>query len=142
MRQEVVRIARAWIDVPFKHQGRSRQDGVDCLGNVIVVVHTLDLSQFDVTGYRRYPAGVGSKSIEQVCREQMQQKDPVDMQPGDIGLFLIDKRPRHMCIFADYAHGGMSMIHSYEPAGKVVEHALDSRWLTLLCGVYQLPGVD
>ena len=37
---EVVREARTWVGVPFRHQGRSRS-GVDCGGIIVVVLREL-----------------------------------------------------------------------------------------------------
>lgn len=140
-RSEVVAAARAWKDVPFQHQGRS-SSGIDCAGLVVKVAQTLGLSSFDASGYRRLPAGIGTERIEDVCRREMRQIDPANVAPGDVGLFVIGKRPRHLAIFGDYYCGGLSIIHAYEPVNKVVETNFDGIWRSLLFEVYALPGID
>lgn len=139
-RAAIVAAARAWLDVPFQHQGRSRA-GIDCGGLAIRVAHDLGLSSFDISGYRRLPAGVAGETIEQVCRREMSQVDPAALAPGDVALFLIGKRPRHLAVVGDYYAGGLSIIHAYEPAGRVVENRFDAAWRALLFETYSLPGV-
>src|SRR5687767_7481722 len=39
---EVIGVARNWLGVPYRHQGRSRL-GVDCIGLAVVVARELDL---------------------------------------------------------------------------------------------------
>lgn len=139
-RAAVVAAARELRDVPFKHQGRTLA-GLDCAGVVVYVAHLFGLSSFDATGYRRLPGAVGAERLEDVCRREMRQIDPATAAAGDVALFLIGKRPRHLAILGDYALGGLSMIHAYEPAGKVAETAFDLHWRHLLFETYALPGV-
>lgn len=140
-RGQVVAAARGWLGVPFAHQGRSR-DGVDCAGLAVRIAHELALSAFDATGYRRLPAGVGGEKIEDICRREMRPVDPGLLEPGDVALFLIGRRPRHLAVVGDYFAGGLSIIHAYEPAGRVVENRFDGLWKLQLFEAYALPGVD
>lgn len=139
-REQVVAEARAWKDVPFQHQGRSRA-GIDCAGLVIKTAHALGLSSFDASGYRKLPAGVGEEKIEDVCRREMRQIDPATAKPGDVALFLIGRRPRHLAIVGDYQAGGLSLIHAYEPVKKVAEVRFDQSWRAVLFEMYALPGI-
>lgn len=139
-RAEIVAAARALLKVPFLHQGRTRE-GIDCAGVVVYVAHRLNLSAFDATGYRRLPAGIGQETIEDVCRREMRQIDPATAKPGDVALFVIGKRPRHLAILGDYPQGGLSIIHAYEPAGRVTETAFDLSWRRVLFETYALPGI-
>lgn len=140
-RAQVVAAGRALIGSPFQHQGRS-VNGIDCAGVVIYVAKQLSLSSFDATAYRKLPAGVGREKIEDICRREMTQVDFSAVAAGDIALFLIGKRPRHLAIIGDYQEGGLSLIHAYEPTGKVTEVRFDEGWRSLLFETYSLPGVD
>jgi cell wall-associated NlpC family hydrolase len=137
-RAEVVTAARSLLDVPFQHQGRTPA-GIDCAGVVVYVSHLFGLSSFDATGYRRLPAGIGKEKIEDVCRREMRQIDSATAKPGDVALFLIGKRPRHLAIIGDRV--GLSIIHAYEPTGKVTENAFDLSWRRILFETYALPGI-
>lgn len=140
-RAAVVAAARGLLGVPFRHQGRSRE-GVDCGGVAIMIAHELGLSAFDISGYRRLPAGVGGETIESVCRREMRVVDPAQAAAGDVALFLFGRRPRHLAVIGDYYAGGLSLIHAYEPAGRVTENRFDADWRAMLFEVYALPGVS
>jgi cell wall-associated NlpC family hydrolase len=138
VKAQVVSAAREWIGVPFRHQGRTR-DGIDCAGVVIKVAHALGLSSFDATGYRRLPAGIGQEKIEDVCRREMIAIEEAKAGPGDVVLYYMGNRPRHLAVLADYHAGGLSIVHAYEPAGRVTENRPDPRWRVF--EMYALPGV-
>ena len=54
--EAVVREARTWVGVPFRHQGRDRT-GVDCVGLPIVVLQNLGAveTDFEIRDYPRLP---------------------------------------------------------------------------------------
>lgn len=137
----VVAAARGWLGVPFRHQGRTR-DGIDCGGLAIRIASELGLSSFDVSGYRRLPAGAGGITIEGICEREMCRVGVRELAPGDVALFLVGRRPRHLAVLGDYYAGGLSMIHAYEPAGRVVETRFDASWRASLFEAYALPGVS
>lgn len=137
---DVTAAARSFLNVPFRHQGRSR-DGIDCVGLVTFgVARALGLSGYDVSTYRRYPKAIGDVLIEDECAREMTEIDPAEMRPGDVALFWYG-HTRHLAVVADYHAGGLSIVHAYEPAGKVIETRLDDVWRRRLCAVYRLPGV-
>lgn len=141
---EVVAEARAWLGTPFVHQGRTRA-GCDCGGLVGGVAAALGIvapqwwaEVFDPmhAGYSRQPHG---GQLQRVCDEFMA---PVaEPQPGDVLLMAFAEEPQHLAIAADYAHGGLSMVHALASRGKVVEHRLCSTWRSRIVQAYRLPGV-
>lgn len=134
----VVEEARRWLEVPFRHQGRSRE-GIDCAGLVIRVAHALGLSEFDVRDYRARPDGLALKAY---CDREMVGIPVSGFGAGDVLLFRnADNDPQHMGIVGDHPAGGFSLIHAYEPNGEVVEQMLDRRWRHFLVAAYRLPGV-
>jgi cell wall-associated NlpC family hydrolase len=54
----IVAAARAWLGVPWRHQGCTRQ-GVDRAGLVVLVGRWLGLADYDTTAYGRRPDGLG-----------------------------------------------------------------------------------
>jgi cell wall-associated NlpC family hydrolase len=138
-RAEVVAAARRWIDVRFRHQGRSRE-GIDCGGLLIVLAHELGLSEFDVSRYARRPDG---RSLKKICDEQMRRVPFSEAQPGDVILFRIESDPQHLALLGDYQSGGLSIIHAYAPRAvhRVVETRLDDWWRHRIVQAYALPGV-
>ncbi len=137
-RAQVVAEARGWLGTPFEHQGRVQGAGVDCIGLLIGVAQSLGLTQFDVTGYARAPS---DGLLQGGCREHLQPVQLASAQPGDVLLMRFKREPQHVGLVADYVHGGLSVIHSYQGAGGVVEHRLDALWLRRVVSVWRIPGV-
>lgn len=120
---EIVQSARELLGTPFHHQGRISGVGVDCVGLVILVARKLGYvpSDFDFTGYPRYPDG--KVLIEQLGLHLIEIAKP-NMQIGDIVCVAFDKHPQHVGIIGDYRHGGFSIIHAAGKHGKVIETRL------------------
>lgn len=138
MRSAIVAEARTWLEVRFRHQGRSRE-GVDCAGLVEEVARSLNLSDVRVTGYARLPDG---KSLLKLCREHMIEIDPALMQPGDVCVFRSALEPEHLGIVGDYSAGGSSLIHASAYFGRVIEVRFDSKARQHIVAAFRLPGVD
>ena len=47
----IIAAARAWLGVPWRHQGRTRQ-GVDCAGLVVLVGREFGLAAYDTFAFR------------------------------------------------------------------------------------------
>ncbi len=137
---DVAAAARAWLGVPFRHQGRSRE-GVDCAGLIICIARELGLvdAGFDVQGYSRRPDGV---SLLAACGMHCERILPAGMAPGDVALLRIDQHPQHLAVLAEYFAGGRSLVHAYAPARAVAETRLDEWWQQRLVAVFRLPGVE
>lgn len=131
---DVVRMARTWLGTPYHHQGRVKGAGVDCGGLVIGVASELGLSEFDITGYSGRPNG---DSLVKVCQEQMTPITLDELSAGDVLLFRFEAHAGHLGIYL----GDNTVIHSYMPRRKVVEHSLDAWWWGQVAGQYRLPGV-
>lgn len=122
--------ARAWVGVPFRHQGRSRA-GVDCAGLFVCVAGELGLPvPFDRTDYAWEP----DDALRQTLETHFQRENA--RAPGDILLMNMGGTPRHVALWT-----GESIIHAYTPLGKVVEHRIDDRWARRIVAAYRHPGV-
>ncbi len=137
----IAEAARSWLGTPFKHQGRMKGVGVDCLGLLVGVALKLDLKDksgeplvtLDRLGYGHFPDEIALQSA-------LENALHVRAEPciGAIGLFTIDGRTQHLGIFGDYGAGELSLIHAYAPHRKVVEHRLSEEWLERVVGCYRL----
>lgn len=146
--KRIVSEARLWLGTPFHHQGRARGAGVDCIGLVAGIAqglrirsfqadangNALLLSAFDRLDYAREPQG---DLLRNAFSTLLRPIRPERMRAGDVALFTMARHPQHVAIIGDYAHGGFSLIHAYEPAGMVCEHRLDDKWLRRLAGLYR-----
>lgn len=137
-RADVLRQARGWLGTPWRHQGRLRGEGVDCVGVVVGVAHALGLSTYDLSNYRRLPVG---DELMRLCDTHMQRLPLADMQPADVLLMRINRvEPQHLGIVGDHPHG-LSLIHASVGYRKCVEHRLDDPWRARIVAAYRLPGV-
>ena len=156
---EVVVEARTWLGTPFRHQGRIKNVGVDCLGLLVGVAAELNLKSktgepltaLDELGYGHFP---DSDYLQKQLAETME----VIEKPivGSIGLFCIDGRAQHLGIFGTklnqesgiknqevFSHDScfmfqdsMTLIHAYAPMRKVVEHGFTDEWKARLIKAY------
>lgn len=100
---------------------------MDCAGLVVLAYRdaglpVIDLKAYGRTPYRNMLAQALSKSFKTV-------QTPQD---GDVLLMAFTGEPQHLAIYA-----GRTIIHSYERAGKVVEHRFASVWQARVRGVYR-----
>lgn len=140
--KKFVHTARRCLKTPYHHQGRSPGLGLDCIGLVAWTCWTLELlpKSYDYTDYPPRPDGVT------LCREFNKVFEPTEeIRPGTILVFAIPV-PRHCAICT-----GDSIIHTWskylskapsELAGRVVEHAYNSRWKKFFHSAYWVPGVE
>lgn len=136
--------ARDYIGVRFRHQGRSKIHGVDCLGLLICVAQTLDLTSKKGTmlhqcDYRTYSKIPDKTVLYRALSEHLEEKPRQKMTKGDIALMEFDNNPQHLAIISDYpADNYLGCIHAYAPAKKVVEHHLDSHWKRKITHLFKL----
>jgi cell wall-associated NlpC family hydrolase len=130
--------ARAYLGVPWVHQGRSR-DGIDCLG---LVVQAARVSHANTVDLRDYAAQAHDETMLQVCHQHMDRVQTSDLLPGDVVIAKYGNQ-RHMAIVTDYPVAGeLALLHASSIYGKVVEHRLDATWRRLLLAAFRLRGVS
>lgn len=130
-RADVVRVARSYHGVRWRHQGRTRY-GIDCIGLVILVAHELGLSDHDCTDYSRIPDG---RQLRQALECHLQ--PTTDQQPGDVVLMRFAREPQHVGILTD-----IGLIHAYAATRKVIEHRIDKNWSDRIVAAYSFRGIE
>lgn len=147
IKKDIVKEARTWIGTPFKHQGRVKNHGVDCLGLAIEVLSSLDyksitenvpVKSLDDKHYSRFPLGEHlvegvSKHLKYKCAKPKRD----ELEPGDLVLMAWKRDPQHVAIISDHKYG-LGLIHSYSSVGKCVEHYLSDEWLNKITHVYEV----
>ena len=128
---DVITVARAAIGTPFRHQGRRAGSGLDCVGLACHVACTLGIQHVDRHGYERQPAnGLLDEAIDE--QPSMVRVPLADLHPGDLLVMRFHKMPQHLAIYA-----GATLIHAWQPAGKVCEHVIDDSWRRRIVRAYR-----
>ena len=109
--------------------------GVDCIGVIVVVGHTLGLFDYDYRNYSRDSDGQLIAKLEEHC-----QKLP-SLTEGAIAVFKLSSIPHHVGIISKF-RGTWGLIHAYQNTGRVREHEFIKWWQDKLVGVYAFPKVN
>lgn len=132
-RANIIQEARTWIGTPFKHQGRVKGIGVDCVGLIIGIAKAFNLSDFDITHYSRLPDGFLMQSLLDL---HLQPINKASIQAGDILLMRFEHEPQHLAIVSD-----IGIIHAYAQVRRCVEHRLDDLWRSRIVSAYAFPSL-
>lgn len=126
--------ARAWIGVPFQHQGRSRL-GVDCGGFIVEILRragALPTDYVEPLDYGRAPSPQLGELVDSYCERVTRAESAT--------LILIrwpfHREPSHVALCT-----GPTLIHCYSKDHGVVEQGYRAQWLTRTERIYRLPGI-
>lgn len=128
-RQDIVSEARSWIGTRYRHQGRVKDVGVDCIGLVGGVALACGVpnaaawaNDADMHSYARTP---DPAMLARACDRFFDRKPVPHALPGDVLLFSLQGHPRHFAILASAGERG-TVVHAYAllAARRVVEQRL------------------
>ena len=117
--------ARRWLGTPFRHRGRLKGEGVDCLGLAIGVARALGLPVEDCLAYPRRP---DAGQLRAGLAAQLQEVAVESVRPGDLLRLAVNGKATHLAILSQLPDGRPGLIHAYAPCRQVVEHGWDGRW--------------
>jgi NlpC/P60 family putative phage cell wall peptidase len=138
-REEVVRLARAWIRTPYHHQASVRGAGCDCLGLVRGVFRELyGREPQDLPPYTRdwVEAGGGETMLDAATRH-LRAIDEASAHAGDVVIFRL--RAGYVAKHAAILTGEATMVHAMESA-PVAEVPLGRWWRRRIAGAFAFPG--
>jgi len=132
-RVEILNAAKLLLGLPFVHQGRSTETGVDCVGLLVAIGRVIDYPEIhDVEGYRRIPS---SSTIREVLGKKCDKIPLSEMKVGDFFLMRLNGRiPRHAAVFfnneSDPARGVVPTILHAAKTGVTIQPISDfpSSW--------------
>lgn len=141
-RAQVVACARSYIGVPFRHMGRTRQEGLDCIGLPLAVMRDLGIPFPDYPDGNYTRRGAGFQLVQHCC----QYASPVPIskcKDGDVLVFQEGQIPCHTGILT---HRGESR-YVVQALGKtswmrVVECPMAGEWSGKLRFAFHMPGVE
>lgn len=131
---EIIAAARECVGTPFVHQGRIPGIALDCVGLGAVIAEKLNQPLQQTLAYGRLPNNALLESW--IERQTFITRVHGEMMPGDVLLLRFLREPQHMAVYT-----GDTIIHAYQPMGRVVEHALDDKWRKRIVRAYRFKGV-
>lgn len=141
-RKQIVECARSYLRTPFRHQGRLKGLGMDCVGLPICVARDLGspVAAELLAAYRNYDPEPADDTVLRECRRRLIELAPDDFRPGNV-LCMRVPVPCHTAIATELM-GQVGIVHAYSGAGAVVEHNMDFQWLRRVAGVFMIPGTE
>jgi len=145
IRQKFVDEAKTWLGTKFKHQGRLKHIGCDCIGlisgcmnNLNLKINGREIKEIDLKNYSRIPDG---KILENNLDSLFTYKNIKDVEIGDIFLMRFFKNPQHVGIISEISDNNdnsknIKIIHSYQNSHGVVEHILSEGFRDKIIKIY------
>lgn len=97
--------------------------GIDCVGLVVCTLRAEGLEISDTTSYRRHADW--ARFMEKFVENGHWIGDSLAVaEPGDILVLLDGKYQTHCAFVASDSNDDLTIIHAYEPYGKVLEERL------------------
>lgn len=138
IRELVVAEALTWVGTPYRHRGRLRGVGCDCLGlvrGVWLAIYGQEAEQPGPYAPDWAEAGGGDALLE-AARRHCLEKALADAQPGDLLIFRwrADTPAKHAGILVS----GNRFIHAYQGHAVLVS-PLAPPWARRITGVFAFP---
>ncbi len=122
-RADVQAEAETWIGVRWRHQGRTREHGVDCVGYPDLVA--LSLGLVDSLQPANYPRRPNGSFLPLVRSTPLIEIPPGEARPADVVVFAEQTEQCHMGILTTL-YGEPAVIHAHAGARKVAIETLAS----------------
>lgn len=127
----MIAAAREAIGTPFRHQGRTVGQGMDCAGLLKYSVEAGGAKVIDTPAYSRRAGGAMLEAA--LDAQPMLTRVRGTPQAGDIMLLRFDGDPCHLALCT-----GQTIIHAWAIARKVCEHDFNREWQGRVVRIYRV----
>lgn len=127
IKEDILKELFEHLDTPYKHQGRLKGIGIDCIGLIISIFKNCGYlnNMIDNKNYDRIPSSdLFLKHIEK--HSYKIKKD--EIQETDLITFKILEQVNHIGMIYKIENDIIYFIHAFQPAGKVVKDKIDLKW--------------
>lgn len=127
-RLAVAREARKFLGVKFQHAGRN-EHGLDCIGLLVLATRNAGMEVYDNPDYS--PIVNSEYLVDELSHAAVRLPEGTAPRVGDVMLFNVGRHPQHVALITNVGledPNDVTMIHSYQTVGRVVEHPLDVNW--------------
>lgn len=140
MANSIITEALTWVGTPYRHQGRRKGVGCDCLGLLIGVWEAIYGEAPEEPGPYApdWAEAGGVDSFLEAARRHCREKPPADMAAGDLILFRW--RPHLSAKHAAILISPDRFVHAYEGSAVVVS-TLVPQWRKRIAGVFGFPDI-
>lgn len=138
-RDEVIRIARAWLGTPYHHQASVKGVGADCIGFLKGVALEAGLITPETAAtipvdYSRQQSG---GRMRHILGNLLITVPVTDVLPADVFLLRIAGEEQHIGMYTD-----LGIIHCHSDVRGVAEQRLDSVMRKMISRAYRFRGID
>lgn len=132
---DLVDAARSMIGVRFRHQGRSLEKGVDCLGMFIVAASMSGWPEVHDWDELDYPHRPQPHRLKNILEANLDKRGVLsDYNHGDVLLLREGDLTSHMAVVdKPFPHSETYIIHAYGPSRKVVKERLLPEHRLVVC---------
>lgn len=138
LRQQVLQIARQWLDTPYQHQASVRGVGCDCLGLIRGIWRALYGSEPEIAP-NYTPNWAEDRGVETLLIAARRWLIPTDAaRPGDVLLFRM--QAGSPCKHIGVLSADDRLIHAYW-GRAVVESWLEPFWARRVAHAFSFPDL-
>lgn len=139
-RQQIITVARSWINTPYRDQASLKGVGCDCLGLLRGVFRELNHTDEDPEQVPAYQSTWydHSKEDELLNAAKRHLNEIQEIKPGCVLVFRmrITVAAKHCAIVTENDY----MLHAYS-GKKVFEVSMGEWWKNKVVGIFDFPGV-
>ena len=150
-RSDIVSAARSFLGLPWVHQGRHPEAGIDCIGLLILTAKKVGIDLIDCTNYSSRPDGrILMESLR--VNPALVEKPTSEIAPVDAVVFWManPSLPQHLGIITsndlfigdEYVRDGLGLIHTVQKYSRVQEEAIGHKWNKRLHAAFSFAGVE
>jgi hypothetical protein len=139
---------RTWIHTPFRHQGRMKGSGVDCIGLCLAAAHAIGAispeQEREIPNYHRLPR---HEEMRAFLEKHLRRITYAEAKPLDIVLVPLLGRSMHLGLLTDFGKHGtveppFGLLHAMAIKEAVLEQGpFDPKTFTVR-GYYRFPELD
>jgi cell wall-associated NlpC family hydrolase len=130
---DLIAAARDYVEarVPFRHQGRSRTAGLDCIGLIVCAARDIGIALPDRHDYARDPRG--DELEREMDATLIRIAEP---EPAAVALIRFRDTKRHVALLTP-----KRVIHVWDLVGRACEHDYHRWFISRTARLYRIPGV-
>lgn len=140
-RETIIATARGWLGTPYRHQGRKKGVGVDCIGLIWGVGGELGIGATIPANYSISPTA--NLVLDGCDKHLVKVEDQTQRLPGQVMILWGWERgtAQHFAVLGGDKYK-LTMIHAFSRRHAVVEDVFDAFWAKRMVALYEFPNTE